>query len=212
VCRGVEPRLCWARCARRSAGWSLGTDTWVGTDASVGTLGRAGPLTYTQVEMEFERSTTQNKKPEQYSVSLVRSSASTKASVANDVLLDEAYREIQRLTAEVDHAAVEKAHLQITHSQELEEYRVQVRELRERQLSLTVEHHQELQRQRSELDAAREEADTLRRQLHAQEQIEATSLWLKQQKNELAREVQKLAADKEQLQREKQQLLNSTYL
>ena len=167
--------------------------------------------TYTQVEMEFVR-TLQNRMTEQFSVSLVRC-ASTRhfAKSANDVL-DEAYCEIARLTAEAERMAIEKRHLQFMHSKELEEYRVQVRELTEQNISLSVGHAKEMQQKSLELDAAKREADDLRRQMSTQEQSEAKSDGLRKEKISLDRDVEKLKAEKEHLQKVVKQLLNSSYL
>ena len=165
--------------------------------------------TYTQVEMEFVR-TLQNRMTEQFSVSLVRC-ASTRhfTKSANDVL-DEAYCEIARLTAEAERMAIEKRHLQFMHSKELEEYRVQVRELKEQNVSLSVEHAKEIQSKNS--DAAKREADILRRQMSTHEQSEEKSDGLRREKDSLARDVEKLKAEKEHLQKVVKQLLNSSYL
>jgi hypothetical protein len=169
--------------------------------------------------MEFVR-TLQNRMTEQFSVSLVRC-ASTRhfAKSANDVL-DEAYCEIARLTAEAERMAIEKRHLQFMHSKELEEYRVQVRELKEQNVSLSVEHAKEIQSKNSDaakreadiLDAAKREADILRRQMSTHEQSEEKSDGLRREKDSLARDVEKLKAEKEHLQKVVKQLLNSSYL
>jgi hypothetical protein len=113
--------------------------------------------THTQVGMEFVR-TLQNRMTEQHSVSLVRCSSTkhfAKFRAVNDVLLDEAYCKMARLTAEAERMAIEKRHLQFMHSKELEEYRVQVSELTEQNVSLSVGHAKEMQLKSLELDRQR---------------------------------------------------------
>ena len=172
--------------------------------------------------MEFVR-TLQNRMTEQYSVSLVRCSSTkhfAKSRAVNDVLLDEAYCKMARLTAEAERMAIEKRHLQFMYSKELEEYRVQVRELKEQNVSLSVEHAKEIQSKNSDaakreadiLDAAKREADILRRQMSTHEQSEEKSDGLRREKESLARDVEKLKAEKEHLQKVVKQLLNSSYL
>jgi SMC interacting uncharacterized protein involved in chromosome segregation len=165
--------------------------------------------------MEFVR-TLQNRMTEQYSVSLVRCSSTkkhfAKSRAVNDVLLDEAYCKMARLTAEAERIAIEKRHLQFMYSKELEEYRVQVRELTEQNISLSVGHAKEMQQKSLELDAAKREADDLRRQMSTQEQSEAKSDGLRREKISLDRDVEKLKAEKEHLQKVVKQLLNSSYL
>lgn len=110
------------------------------------------------------------------------------------------------LTQEYDRVVNERAQAQSKNLKEVEEYRVQVRQLREQQLTLTSEHARELQQKSSALDAAMLEADALRRQMHNQQQMEAKSALLSREKEALVREKEALINDNQKLEADIAQL------